>query len=57
MLVEAVDRARQGLIPLETFFRGSLEEGLQAPYRKSSGSKSGKKPALESDVLILETIM
>ena len=49
MLEEAGGRARQGLILLETFFRGSLEEGLQAPYRWGLRSK------LEFYVFILET--
>ena len=49
MLEEAGGRARQGLIPLETFFRGSLEEGLQAPYRWGLRSK------LEFYVFVLET--
>ena len=49
MLEEAGGRARQGLIPLGTFFQGSLEEGLQAPYRWGLRSK------LEFYVFSLET--
>ena len=49
MLEEARGRARQGLILLGTFFRGSLEVGLQAPYR------CGLRSKLEFYVFILET--